>query len=224
MNAHKRGISQECLKLIACVAMLLDHIGAFLWPSTELRIIGRMAFPIYCFLLVEGAYRTRDEKKYALRLFVGALLAELPFDLMFRGGPTWAYQNVMVTLLLGFCMVETMKRATGGWKAAVVLPFCILAELLRADYGGSGILMIAIFALSRNAPYGKLLQFLGLALVNWSGYRICGLPVQFFAVAGLIPIWLYSGRKLSRSRGAQWAFYLFYPVHMLVIWFVRLIR
>ena len=215
---------QEGLKGIACLTMLADHIGAVLWPGTGLRIVGRMAFPIYCFLLVEGAFHTRDGAKYALRLFIGALLAELPFDLMLSGQLNWGYQSVMVTLLLGFFMVEAMKRVPGGWKVALVLPFYVLAELLRSDYGGDGILTVAVFALARNAPYGKLLQLVGLALINWSGYQVWyGIPVQGFALAALAPIWLYSGRKLTRSRGVQWAFYLFYPAHMLVIWLVTLL-
>ena len=91
------GISQEGLKLLACITMLIDHIGATLmirliqetsandaslvWLYYLMRIIGRIAFPIYCFLLVEGAAHTRDPKKYGLRLFVGMLLSEIPFDL-----------------------------------------------------------------------------------------------------------------------------------------------
>ena len=99
---EKCGLSQESLKLIACITMLLDHIGATLvlrmvqgmpMPNDQyrqlvgiyyaFRIIGRIAFPIFCFLLVEGAYRTRNPKKYGLRLFIGMLLSEIPFDLAF---------------------------------------------------------------------------------------------------------------------------------------------
>ena len=128
----KCGLSQESLKLIACVTMLIDHIGATLvlrmlqsMPVRNeqynllvgiyytLRIIGRVAFPIFCFLLVEGAYYTRNPKKYAMRLFVGMLLSEIPFDLAFssRGNVffDWSSNSVMLTLLLGFCMIEELK-------------------------------------------------------------------------------------------------------------------
>ena len=134
---EKRGISQEALKLIACVTMLIDHVGATLvWnyylhnPTLELycfynvlRLIGRVAFPIYCFLLAEGAHYTRNPKKYALRLAVGAALAEIPCDIAFFDGMTLAHSSVMVTLLLGCGMIEAMKRVKGFWKIVIILPF-----------------------------------------------------------------------------------------------------
>ena len=71
----KQGLSQEGLKLIACVTMLIDHIGAAFVPWMWLRMVGRIAFPIYCFLLAEGAFYTRNPRRYGARLAVGALLA-----------------------------------------------------------------------------------------------------------------------------------------------------
>ena len=102
MTMKPKGISQETLKLIACVTMLIDHIGATLvaptdaiyyayvelytamaWVNLVMRCIGRIAFPIFCFLLVEGAHHTRNPRKYALRLAIGMVLSEIPFDLAF---------------------------------------------------------------------------------------------------------------------------------------------
>ena len=229
----KKILSQEGLKLIACITMLIDHFGHAIVPylpvpyMVELyyacRILGRLAFPIYCFLLAEGMHHTRNPKKYILRLGVGILLAELPFDILFEGGFTWAYQSVMVTLTLGaimlLCMRKTEKK---GVKLLLVIPFAVLAELAKCDYGGWGIVMIAVFGLFDGAG----LQTLALLLVN--GYMesarvpILGIPVsvQLFAVLAMVPIALYSGRKLSHSKTLQWAFYLFYPVHLLLLWIV----
>ena len=108
-------LSQEALKLIACITMLIDHIGISIVPHEEAlyyvcRCIGRLAFPIYCFLLVEGMQRTRDPVKYILRLGFAALLAELPFDIFHKGGINWAGQSVMVTLTLGAVMLLGMKK------------------------------------------------------------------------------------------------------------------
>ena len=238
---EKRGLTQESLKLIACVTMLLDHIGATLvlrmlqsMPVRNgqygllvggyyaLRIIGRIAFPIYCFLLVEGANHTRNPKKYGLRLFIGVLLSEIPFDLAFslRGRVIfdWSSNSVMLTLLLGFCMIEAMKRWTGFRKVAVILPFYLLAEWLHTDYGGLGILIIAVFALTRGLPREKLYQCIGLCLVVYPGQRSflgsVAVNLEWFAVLALIPIFCYSGRKLTNNKAVQWAFYLFYPVHI----------
>lgn len=241
---QKRGLSHEGLKLIACVTMLLDHIGATLvvrWMQTVaehneasallmgayyiLRIIGRIAFPIYCFLLVEGAYHTRNPKKYALRLFIGMLLSEIPFDLAFsfRGRVLfdWSSNSVMVTLLLGFCMIEAMKRCTGLWKMLVILPFYLLAEWLHTDYGGLGILIIAIFALTKGLPRERLYQAIGLCLVVYPGSRVflgsVAVNLEWFAALALIPVFCYDRRKLTHHKAVQWGFYLFYPIHIAVL-------
>jgi len=244
----KQGISQETLKLIACITMLIDHIGATLVvrymqsnPGADLemmnvynimRIIGRIAFPIYCFLLVEGVHRTRDPKKYGMRLFIGMLLSEIPFDLAFsfRGRMffDWTSNSVMVTLLLGFLMIEAMKRLEGFRKIVVILPFYIAAELLHTDYAGMGILLIAVFALTRGANHEKLLCTLGAALVLSSGGRdmqILGIWIstESFALLSLIPIFCYDGRKLTHSKAVQWAFYLFYPVHIALLALVEVL-
>ena len=108
---QKRGLSQEGLKLIACITMLVDHIGAVFFPFTAwFRIIGRIAFPIYCFMLAEGVYHTKNPRKYGLRLLIGALLSEALYDCTFYGGFNWHYQNVMLALLIGFIMGLCIKH------------------------------------------------------------------------------------------------------------------
>lgn len=224
---EKRGLSQEALKAIACITMLLDHIGATMMRGYTLRIIGRIAFPIFCFLMAEGAYHTKNPRKYCFRLVIGMLLSELPFDLAFRMKPTWEYQSVMVTLLLGFVVVEIIQNtrcdllkllAVGGGFA--------LAEWANTDYGGCGVLLIVLFSQTR----GKLwLQTIMLLLFAWvlnsaripvGGYII---PIEMFSVLAMVPIALYSGRKATSSKVVQWGFYLFYPVHLTVLVFVRML-
>ena len=221
---EKKGISQEVLKTIACVTMLIDHIGAALVPSMELRVIGRLAFPIYCFLLAEGIAHTRDPKKYALRLGLGALLAEIPFDLLFYGELTFGYQSVMITLLLGFLMAMWARKS-----GHILLPFAVCffaAELLHTDYGGYGVALIALFAVSADKPHKRLIQTLGMAVIMLlmgsipvavGGIRV---PIQLFAVAAMVPICFYSGRKATSSVWVQRVFYLFYPVHLAVLWLI----
>lgn len=238
---NDQGLSREGLKVVACMTMLLDHIGATLilgwlmdldgaapielfWVYYILRCIGRMAFPIFCFQLAEGAYYTKNPKKYALRLAIGALLAEIPFDLAFFGGISWEHSNVMVTLLLGFLMLEGMKRVDGFWKAAVIVPFYMAAELLHTDYAGKGILLIALFALTRGARHEKWLQLLGmLFLGSNAATMVNGVPIYMdrCKLLALLPIFAYDGRKVSQSKALQWGFYLFYPVHILVLYFLE---
>lgn len=230
---RQKGLPQEVLKLIACVTMLIDHFGAAIVPVLPVphvvelyyacRIIGRIAFPIYCFLLAEGMRHTRNPQKYILRLAIGILLAELPFDLLFEGGISWEYQSVMVTLTLGATMLLCMQKTEKKWlKLLLMLPFVLLAEVAKCDYGGWGIVLIAIFALTDRF----VLQLVGVLLVSVcmpsAGITVFGVFVSFelAAVAAMLPIGLYSGRKLTYNRALQWGFYLFYPVHLLILWLI----
>lgn len=221
---EKKGLSQEGLKLIACMTMLIDHIGAAFVSGYGLRIVGRLAFPIYCFLLAEGVHYTRDPKKYGLRLLIGALLSEIPFDLLFFGRLTWAHSSVMVTLLLGFLYGQTAKQVRSlGHKLLLVLPFMLAAELLGTDYGGWGVALIALFILSRGRQRSRWIQIVGVALICWliggASVRIAGVrvPIEMFGVLALIPIFCYCGRKATGNVWVQRAFYLFYPVHLTVL-------
>lgn len=218
-------IHQETLKLIACLTMLIDHVGAVLIPNTGLRILGRIAFPIYCFLLVEGCSHTRSPKKYGQRLLAGVFLAELPFDFLFYGGFTWQHQNVMLTLFIGCVMILWIRRS-----GKLLLPLCtcfLAAELLRADYGGLGIVLIGAFLIAASDLHTALLKTGLIAIIFWcmGGYSVpllnMRIPIQMFGLLALIPIAGYSGKKLMKSRRLQWAFYLFYPVHMLLLLYAR---
>ena len=210
----KMGLSQEWLKVIACVTMLMDHIGAAFFPwALWWRIVGRMAFPIYCFLLAEGLARTRNMKRYGIRLAIGAVLAEIPFDLLFFGGLTLAHQSVMVTLLIGYFMVLWMRRFP-RWKLLALCLCAMAAELLCTDYGTLGVMIIGLFVLTRDMEHRLLFQTVGLLVLNWA---LNGYWVQMLAVTAMIPIALYNGTKSSHSKAIQRVFYLFYPVHMLML-------
>ena len=202
----KKFISQDGLKLIACVSMLLDHIGAVLLPWSWLRVVGRLAFPLYCFLLCEGIRHTRNLRRYLLRLTAVALLAEIPFDLLFYGRLTFAHQNVMLTLILGLLTVVSLDRADKPWlKAAFAVLGVLAAELLGSDYGGIGVLLILLMALTQNLWLWALV----MAGLFWTAGN-----VQLFGVLALIPIGLYSGKRTGTCR---WAMQWFYPAHMAVL-------
>lgn len=222
----EKGLSQEGLKILACVTMLVDHAALLFGGSPWLRVIGRLAFPIYCFLLTEGIRHTRDKRRYLSRLLFAAIVSEPVYDLvLYPGVGIWQHQNVLWTLALGCAMLwcMTMIRKPIG-KLAVMLLFALAAQLMRASYGSSGIYMIALFALCRETPEGKWALAVGLLAVNWLmgsfAVPVFGLdiPVQLFAELALIPIFLYSGEKRCRSKIVSWGFYLFYPVHLLALW------
>lgn len=240
---QKRGLPQEGLKLIACIAMLLDHAGAIVvlncfYATTGmnkevlgniyeiLRAVGRLAFPIYCFLLVEGAIHTHNTKRYGLRLLIAAVLSEIPFDLALFGSFTWQHQSVMATLLLGFLMLQAMKKCPSlPAQLLLILAFAWLAQWMNTDYGAKGIFTVALFALTRELSHRGIWQFFGLwcifsprhlMMLNWvDGFAV---TTQELAVFAALPIMRYDGRKVTKSKAVQWAFYLFYPVHLLLLY------
>lgn len=244
----KKGFSQEGLKLIACLTMLIDHVAyeiiypvyaglsavsAVDPPAVKLiyqmyllcRSIGRISFPIFAFLLVEGIHHTHDPKKYAKRLAIGALLAEIPYNLMVADRIDWGKQSVMATLLLGFLAVYYMGKTTSlAWKSVIILPFALLADMFRVEYGWAGVVLIALFELSRYSYSPNLMRTVGMIVLfhYTSGFVFqignFSLPRQVLGVLSMIFIANYDGRKLTRSKWVQWAFYLFYPVHLLLIW------
>lgn len=224
---RKKGLSQEALKGIACFTMLLDHIGATMVQGYALRIIGRIAFPIFCFLMAEGTFYTKNPRKYGLRLMIGALLSEIPFDLAFRGKLTWEYQNVMLTLFLGFLTVEIIQRTEFDIvKVLAVSGGFALAEWANTDYGGFGVLLVVLFSQTR----GKLwFQTIMVAMFSWMinslKIPVLGIlvPIEMFAIFAMIPIALYSGGKVTSNRAVQWGFYLFYPVHLMILVLVRIL-
>lgn len=229
-RARSQGLSQEALKLIACLTMLLDHIGAVFAPGSVLRDIGRLSFPIFCFLLAEGFYHTRNRRRYALRLLAAMLLAELPFDLAFFGRVNWGHQNVMLTLLLGYLAVWAVNGLkSGAAKGIITVGLTLAAEYLCSDYGGAGVLLILVFALTRELPGKHWLRF-GLMLVLFAGMPgitvlwlgSFGITQQMLGALAVIPIALYSGEKKTRSKGLQTAFYLFYPMHLILLYLITI--
>ncbi len=220
---HKYGISQEALKLIACLTMLIDHIGAIFFPTTVwFRMVGRISFPIYAFLLSEGIHHTRSLAKYGLRLFLVALITELPYDLLFRGEFTWAKNSVMVTLLLGFGAGALMKGRPFWKQVLLALPFILLGRFCHSTFGMYGVAMIVMFCLTRSFPYRFAVQFVLMVLLS---LRMAGFPArlgnQILAVGAMIPIALYTGKKRSRNPVLQWGFTLFYPLHIVILLLIK---
>lgn len=234
-------LSQESLKMIACVTMLLDHIGAVvvsnmytmnpsaaLWYTYKLlRLIGRLAFPIYCFLLAEGAFYTRSRKEYGFRLLVGLILSEIPFDLLFFGELTFGHQSVMVTLLLGYLYAVAMNYLPSqGYRILLLIPFAMVAEFLNTDYGGWGVAMIGMFVVTRGIPHQYWIQAMSLILIGLmnGGMTVTigsiPIPLQVFAVAAMLPIALYDGSKRTGNIWVRRGFYLFYPVHLLILYLI----
>lgn len=224
------------LKLIAICTMFVDHLGYTLFPGDLwLRCVGRVAFPIFCFLIAEGCVYTHDRKKYALRLLAFALLSEIPFNLM-NSGAVWDryHQNVLWTLLLGALVCWLMdqalkKRSTGALAltgAAMVAAYFLL-ELACTDYGGWGMLLVVMFYAVHRAPSGAVVKMIAQAFgLTFFSLAVMGgyISIELWSLVALVPIWLYNGQRGFSHKAVQYGFYAFYPVHILVLSLIAMYR
>lgn len=230
------GVTGSTLKIIAIIAMFIDHTAAIVlermiymqkYASISLygtygvmRLIGRLGFPIFCFLLIEGLCYTKDVKKYAGRLFLFALVSEIPFDLGFAGKAFyWQYQNVFFTLFIGLLVLIVFRYVEGkmSWNPIVraVLHVPVLAagmfaaDLLMTDYSGMGVLTIAAMYLCRRS---RLLE-VGAGCAVLTAMALNEVP----AFLAMIPVGMYNGK---RGWNLKWIFYVFYPAHILLLYII----
>ncbi len=235
----KLGLTSFNLHLLAMVLMLFDHLWATVVPGQQwMTWLGRIAYPIFAFLIAEGYYHTSNVNKYVKRMVCFALIAELPFNLMYTA--SWIFpfhQNVLWTFLLALLCLKSVDKVLEKWKKWLAIPvaalitgvFLLLGTLLMTDYGSYGVLTVLVFYWLRGNEWWKRLgQLVGLVAINWYGISGLNLPVELFgmtveipqqgfAVLALIPIWLYNGRQGAHNKWIQLGCYAFYPVHMLIL-------
>ena len=204
------------LKMIALVAMVCDHVGLIFFPEwIVFRIIGRISFPIFAYVLVEGFLYTRDIKKYLFRLGLLSLVSEIPFDLMASGRVLeFGHQNVFFTLTLGILALWLMSRTINPILQLIYAgAIMVVSNLLHVDYRQFGVLLIIWFYYWRST---KWVKYLGAAVImvllkGWTGV---------YTIPSLIPMLLYNEKQGPKWK---WFFYIFYPVHLLVIWGISLL-
>ena len=240
-NKRHIDISAATLHILAMVLMLCDHIWATVIPGNQwLTCLGRLAYPIFAFMIVEGYYHTRNLRRYILRLFLFALISEIPFNLMYSASPFYPYhQNVIWTLLIGIGLIhfnELAKRSGKPWLRVVTAVVTILGGAIiglvgMVDYHGAGIVTILAFYFLRGRKWWCLLgqfaalYYLNIEVLKGLSFEVSFLGAQFMVVQqglalfALIPIWLYRGRQGLHSKAFQYFCYTFYPVHMLLLYF-----
>ena len=204
------------LHIIAMVLMLCDHLWATIVPGNDwLTDIGRIAFPIFAFMSVEGFFHTKNLKKYAGRLFVFALISEVPFNLVVGNSVFYPlHQNVLWTFLIGVGLMWINEKAkdkkihTRLLVAVITVVMGFLLGILSfCDYHYAGVLTVLMFYFFRGRKWQNfVLQALCMWYINTqilSGFyyewEIFGTKIevvrQGFAMLALIPIWLYKGKQ-----------------------------
>ncbi len=225
------GVSGSTLKLFAIFTMLIDHTAAAVLATViaqsglrttdyqlyrklcmlyqTMRGIGRLAFPVFCFLLVEGFFHTRSVRKYAERLFLFALISEFPFDFALKSSvPYWNKQNVYFTLLISLIciwMLDSLREMPCIQLAA--LASCMyLADALRTDYNFKGVFLVAMLYMFHD--YRVYQCMAGAASIAW----------ERFAPLSFILCYFYNGKRGLKLR---YIFYFFYPGHLIILGLLR---
>jgi len=241
ISLHNRlALSGAGLKWIAIICMLIDHVGAVLvepvimggvyYPVLTpkqwvllyyiLRGIGRIAFPIFAFLIVEGFMHTSNRLKYLRNLCIFALVSEIPFNLAIaRSVFTLDFQNVFCTLALGLIAIWAMEfieqKAYARNLSKPVEEFCailiavlvaVIAEFANTDYGAIGVLAICIFyKYKQKKTAGAVIVWIMLSFYGW---------IEVFCLPSVLAVHAYNG---ERGKQNKYLFYVFYPLHLLIL-------
>lgn len=243
-NEIAGNLDTGALKIAALVFMIVDHVGARIFRDIpELRLLGRIAFPLYAWCLVVGAVYTRRPLRYGLRLLAAAVISQPVYMLSLNRG--WAELNILFTLLLGYEAVMGIRMRRGASHIWAPLLAVACAAFAKVDYGEMGVLLVILLYLCRENR-GALAAGLAVFCLFWGqssgvvtslfGYRLTApgsltlalykskffgafFRVQTFALLSL-PFILYTRKE--RTPFPRWAAYAAYPGHLLILWLIQL--
>lgn len=216
----KKFISNFDLKIIAIITMTIDHIGAIMYPNIDIfRIIGRVSFPIFAFLLVEGFNHTSNKLKYFLRLILFAIITQPIYDYTFNNHEL----NILFTFSLSFLLLsslEFIKKIISKYSkgienylyktvfySLIYILFVLFSIILNVDYQALGISLVFIFYLVPNLYLSFLLYLLAVTFLATN-------TIQFYSLLSFIFIYMYNGEK---GKNIKYFFYLYYPLHLLIL-------
>lgn len=220
-------MSSFVLKIIAIVSMLFDHLGYIIFNKFSfMNCIGRLAFPIFAFSITEGYSYTRNLKKYFGRLFLFAIISQVPYMLFvttFGGNFTL---NILFTLILGLLAITIYEKLNNKILGFIFVILCaIVAQLLHFDYGWFGIAIIFIFHIFKNKHVLMNFFFIIATFINYFYKFIIYLNIEYlgiilFACLALIPINLYNEKK---GKNLKYFLYIFYPMHLILLYLLNFI-
>ena len=244
-NRYKIETTSMSLHIMGMIFMLCDHLWGTIVPGNDwLTCIGRLTFPIFAFLIVEGYFHTRNLKKYVQRLLLFAVLSEIPFNLAMGSSVIYPiHQNVLWSFLIAIGLIhwnEKAKISRKLWQrilvgcVTVVLGY-ILGIFTMVDFYHAGILTVLVFYFFRQGKWWSYigqfacLWYINMEMLGGFSYMITFMgqtlfvPRQGFALLALIPIWLYRGKKGYHSKWLQYFNYAFYPVHLLILGLIKVL-
>jgi hypothetical protein len=221
------------IKIIAIITMIIDHIGLFFFPDAFfLRIIGRLSFPLFAWLIANGAHNTRNIDKYLIRLGVFAVISQTPYMLAHRLlDPDFARLNVLFTLFVGLAVIKLLEQKRLLLRFFVIAIFILMIRV-EMSFGLEGVLSIVAFYFFFKKP---IILVATQALIYFSRYLYYTLllyPADLLVVAGeyryfaplailsLLIIFQYNGKK---GGGYKYLFYIFYPLQYVFYYIIKLI-
>lgn len=211
------------LKIIACITMFLDHYARLFEPIIyPLTYIGRFAFPIFAFQASIGFERTKNFKKYLLRLLLFAIISQIPFYLYFGQGI-----NVIFTILFGILSIYFYKLLTLkklhilGFSSTILIAY--LAEILKFDYGFYGVILIFVFYITRNSKILMTTSFAFLTIAFFvhklhTHFNIVYIYHLIYTLLAIIPILFYNKKE---GRKTKFFLYIFYPLHIILLYLIK---
>lgn len=234
-------MSYLILKIIALISMTFDHLwfrGIF--SNGVFTCIGRLAFPIFCYQLVEGFEKTSDLKKYKLRLLLFALISEIPFDLFcYNQMFSMNGSNVMFTLLLGLLCIESLRDIKNHKKSSLSHYFTIficflLANALNTDYSYWGLITIILFYGFKSHDLKYLIYIIWFIIFAYLNPQIVTVELfnnfyrvnrVIFTMFSVFLLWFiesfdYFKNRVYINKYLKILFYMYYPLHMLLIYFL----
>ena len=226
-------MNSRLIKIIAALTMLIDHIGAILFPYAYwLRVIGRIAFPLFCFLIAYGCIKTRNINKFAFRLLWFGIACQIILSL--ASWQWWYPSNIFFTLLSGVALIVLIKKFSSTRPHHIILLVAgstlilALTHFAQFDYGIPGVLLIVTFYLVLNKKpieTAKLMSIPILLLFNITFLIIFGVAyfIQFFSFLACIFIIFFTDKQLRISKFEKWGFYIFYPLHLVILMMIALL-
>ena len=228
-------MSSFALHIIAMIFMLCDHMWATILDYEWLTCIGRIAFPIFAFLITEGYIHTSNINKYIKRMVIFAIITEIPFNLMVSASPIYPFhQNVLWTFVISLLTLKYLNfdNVKNSFKSIlIILLSIIIATVTMCDYFGAGVMMVVGFYIFRKSKFLQLLMMIYVNMILIQGYSypidIAGytyyFPQQGFALLSLIFIWLYNGKQGYHAKWFKIFCYAFYPLHMLILYILTIV-
>ena len=211
-------MSSFALKILAVLSMLIDHIGYVFFPTEYIyRIIGRIAMPIFAFQIAIGFDHTTNREKYIFRMLLFAIVSQIPYQLITSIHGDNFSLNIGFTFLFALLLLYSLENIKPIFlKITTIIPIIFLAYFLNYDYWLYGVALVIIFFYSIKKPY-IMIPLVFLVTSIYVLYK--NSPFQLYSFVALAPLLFFNGKK---GPSLKWLFYVFYPLHMLILYAIKL--